>query len=62
MFGRLFGNLMTHSSNIAVAMRARGFVGPKDHRVVFASEQTHPLLVNVVASLALCGVLVSTFA
>lgn len=61
MLGRLFSNLLKQSSNIAIAMRARGFVGPNDHKIVFASDHGFEILPNLVAILTLSGLLYSTF-
>lgn len=51
ILGRLFSNLMVMSENIAIAMKARGFVGPKDHKIVFSSQQRPATVPNIVAAL-----------
>ena len=53
MLGRLFTNLMRQSEHIAVAMTARGFVGPEKHSLVTGSSQETELFPNVLASLTL---------
>ena len=58
MLNQLFSNLMLTSENIAVAMRARGFTGPEDHKVFMGSQQHYSVLPNVIA-VALLGGLVT---
>lgn len=55
MLARLFSNLTTHSEHIAVAMKARGFAGPKDHQIAMGSQQESRVAPNVLAVLALLG-------
>jgi energy-coupling factor transporter transmembrane protein EcfT len=57
MLGRLFSNLTTHSEHIAVAMKARGFTGPREHKIALGSPQETRILPNSVAILALVGLM-----
>ena len=61
LLGRLFSNLTKHSENIAVAMKARGFTGPGEHRVVICSQQQSKVLPNVLAMLMLGGLISFTY-
>lgn len=51
--GRLFGNLMQRSENIAVAMTARGFRGSEHHRLYLTSLQASSGWANLGALLLL---------
>ena len=53
MLGKMFSNLMRQSEQIAVAMTARGFVGPKKHSLITGSQQELGFLPNAVAALTL---------
>lgn len=55
MLGRLFSNLTKHSEHIAVAMKARGFAGPRDHHIAMGSQQESRVAPNLLAVLALFG-------
>jgi len=61
MLGRLFTNLTTHSDHIAVAMKARGFTGPRDHQIAVGSQQESRVAPNFVAILALVGLIAGSF-
>lgn len=60
MLGRLFSNLMRQSEQIAVAMTARGFVGPKEHSLITGSTQEIEFIPNAIASLTLAWLIFST--
>ena len=56
--GRLFSNLMQRSENIALAIKARDFVGPERHHVHLSAKEHVPLVPNVLAVLLLSVLLV----
>lgn len=53
MLGKMFSNLMRQSEQIAVAMTARGFVGPKKHSLITGSHQELSFMPNAVAAVTL---------
>lgn len=60
MLGKMFTNLMRQSENIATAMTARGFVGPKKHTLITGSQQEVSLVPNAVALLSLAWLVFGT--
>ena len=61
MLGKLFSNLMRQSEHIAVAMTARGFVGPKGHKLITGSRQEVEVVPNAVAVLTLGCLIFGSF-
>ncbi len=56
LIARLFANLMLRSESIAVAMTARGFVGPATHRVHPMGDHPSSPVANAAALTLLAGV------
>ena len=60
MLGKMFSNLMRQSEQIAVAMTARGFVGPKKHSLITGSQQELNFMPNALAALTLGWLILSS--
>lgn len=55
LFSRLFGRLLAQSETIGEAMAARGFVGPRRHRLHLTRPHPTSPAANMVALAALAG-------
>ncbi len=52
---RLFGRLLANSETIAAAMAARGFAGPRDHRLYLTQPEASSGVANAAALAALAA-------
>ena len=56
LFQRLFARLLEQSETIAGAMAARGFAGPKRHRLYLTQPEPSNLAANAIALVLLAAV------